>query len=1046
MQSDNYRHYYIPNGYQKIKYLGRGSQGQVYLIKKLDDNSLWVLKNIQTSQMSEKEKKKSQDEYKILRKLSNPHIIKFKEAICCNQREIIQIIMEYADGEDLDKKIQKQKKIGKPFSEEFILDVFVQIGLGLEHMHKRNVIHRDLKPLNIFFQSKQNKYKIGDFGVSKQLQFTNQLLTTQIGSPYYLAPEIILGTGYSFSVDIWSLGVILYELCCLQPPFDSWHQALIYLQAKNKPYPPIIQKEYSKDLKSLISKMLRKNPETRCTLKQIFDEPIIQNKIQNMLNQAKSRPNPQRIYRPHRHINLPNLQQPLGTHNLIPKKNNIQQQNIKIQANVNINQNNNQQNAIRPDSSANKQEQGKLKSEFIRRKSNQRLFLNNQSLKNDQNIQPQTQKTKQILPVEKSIDVKYRNPFLIPNNRQHQLLSIDSTPSLHKTFKFNQISNIKQNIQSQNQLILNKNDPKNNILDNIEREKEITRNKKNPVDFDDTNSIEITNQNISNNQTPQQAQSYKKLQSLPTENSTRLSRRGTYQSTDDDSQSINNKNYPQKKNPIDSAQNKKIATPRKSTPSQKINQKIKDNDFLSSNNKQKKIYEELNEEINENSPLKLKHEMDSTNKDDIQKQSQKNQVKELNTIQTNLNNNDTNSYEKQEKLNNQQNIEKKQINHDYLLGTPQPDSPTCIQKLNEIAAEQNKIANISYIMQNPYENQNQLEQNDQSVQIKNDKNLKIEKEIEELKQQGQIKIICAKSVNKSKRQNTLNDMSQNLNQVESIPVTPIKKKISSDQQDQTKQQIQNSDEQKNISNEKYNTLREQQGSSNELNSCQLISQQKEIYQEQSSQHNSSYQNTSKLQIEQVILNEVNKEDDDIQNDNQNKQVVRRISFETAQSYNENANFKQKLPSFFDRKQENIQTQAIKLQSKKQNYKNNIETFRSNQTQDQLEEKESEQNEQRYSDASFEEFYEDTQIQQQSEYINYLSSLIKSDQSKRQDNHNNEHYYNHLKTGENYCDGQNQYYEDDDFEKYEEEIIKQKEEEEEFIYLIQSKISQISSNN
>lgn len=95
--------------------------------------------------------------------------------------------------------------------------------MGLQHIHQKKVLHRDLKSQNIFLTS-TNQVKIGDFGISKVLENTSDFAKTSLGTPYYLSPEICMGQKYDYKSDAWMVGCILYEMCTLRRPFEgeSW--------------------------------------------------------------------------------------------------------------------------------------------------------------------------------------------------------------------------------------------------------------------------------------------------------------------------------------------------------------------------------------------------------------------------------------------------------------------------------------------------------------------------------------------------------------------------------------------------------------------------------------------------------------------------------------------------------------------------------------------------------------------------------------------------------------------------------------------------------
>ena len=137
--------------YKYIGLLGEGSYGKVYLVISNSTKKYYAMKTIEISQLNEEQKKEALQEAKILKKLDHPNIIKLKEVFIAKKpRETLNIITEFADGEDLSKKIKNQIKLNKKFSEDQILDWFTQICLAVYHIQKKKILHRDIKPQNVF--------------------------------------------------------------------------------------------------------------------------------------------------------------------------------------------------------------------------------------------------------------------------------------------------------------------------------------------------------------------------------------------------------------------------------------------------------------------------------------------------------------------------------------------------------------------------------------------------------------------------------------------------------------------------------------------------------------------------------------------------------------------------------------------------------------------------------------------------------------------------------------------------------------------------------
>ncbi|XP_071304435.1 serine/threonine-protein kinase Nek5 isoform X4 [Agelaius tricolor] len=181
--------------------------------------------------------------------------------------------MEYCDGGDLMKRINMQH--GVLFDEDQILSWFVQISLGLKHIHDKKILHRDVKAQNVFLRNNGKVAKLGDFGIARQLNSTTEFAHTCVGTPYYLSPEICENRPYNNKTDIWSLGCVLYELCALKHPFqgNSLHELVLKIcRGRFQPVSP----NYSYDLRILISQLFKISPRDRPSINSILKKPFLQ--------------------------------------------------------------------------------------------------------------------------------------------------------------------------------------------------------------------------------------------------------------------------------------------------------------------------------------------------------------------------------------------------------------------------------------------------------------------------------------------------------------------------------------------------------------------------------------------------------------------------------------------------------------------------------------------------------------------------------------------------------------------------------------------------
>ncbi|XP_045906162.1 serine/threonine-protein kinase Nek1 isoform X1 [Micropterus dolomieu] len=263
--------------YEKVKKIGEGSFGKAVLVKSKEDGHQYVIKEIGISGMSSKERQESRREVAVLANMSHPNIVQYKESF--EEGGCLYIVMDYCEGGDLFKKINSQK--GVLFSEEQILDWFVQICLALKHVHDRKILHRDIKSQNIFL-TKDGTVQLGDFGIARVLNSTVELARTCIGTPYYLSPEICENKPYNNKSDIWALGCVLYEMCTLKHAFEAGNMKNLVLKIIRGSYPPV-SVHYSQELRSLLAQLFKRNPRERPSVSSILDKPFLTCRIERFL-------------------------------------------------------------------------------------------------------------------------------------------------------------------------------------------------------------------------------------------------------------------------------------------------------------------------------------------------------------------------------------------------------------------------------------------------------------------------------------------------------------------------------------------------------------------------------------------------------------------------------------------------------------------------------------------------------------------------------------------------------------------------------------------
>ena len=253
------------NGFQLLKFLGKGTFGAVYQARREADGKIYAIKKVDTRKMSTKERAEAVNEIRVLASVAGEHVITFYEAFV--EQEILYIVTEFAMHGDLLQLLKNKRRAGH-LPEKTVWSYFIQMCLGIKTMHDNNILHRDLKAANVFMCS-PSYLKLGDLGVAKVLKHDQALASTQVGTPYYVAPEVWRNKPYNAKCDMWSLGCLLYELCTFRPPFEAESMEGLARKVMKGRY-DAIPSFYSQALRTTLSKLLVVEPNFRSSVNDIL--------------------------------------------------------------------------------------------------------------------------------------------------------------------------------------------------------------------------------------------------------------------------------------------------------------------------------------------------------------------------------------------------------------------------------------------------------------------------------------------------------------------------------------------------------------------------------------------------------------------------------------------------------------------------------------------------------------------------------------------------------------------------------------------------------